>query len=105
MDIYTKSLYGLKQALRAWTEKIYRHFLLHGLKKYKSDPNHYVKKVKEETLVVAVYVDDLLITGPNFGLINDLKYDLKKTFHMSDLGELNYFLCLQVYKLHDGLLI
>ena len=50
-------------------------------------------------------MDDLLIAGPNIGLINDLKSDLKWAFHMSDLGELNYFLGLQISRLHDGLFI
>ena len=61
--------------------------------------------MQNEIILVAVYVDDLLIAGPNIGLINDLKSDLKGAFHMSDLGELNYFLGLQISRLHDGLFI
>ena len=45
-----------------------------------------MKRVQNEIILVAVYVDDLLIVGPNIGLINDLKLDLKKASHMSDLG-------------------
>lgn len=67
-----KSLYGLKQAPRAWNEKIDRYFQLHGFKNCKSDPNLYVKKVQNDIIIVAVYVDDLLRAGSNIGLINDL---------------------------------
>ena len=63
-----------------------------------------MKRVQNEIILVVVYVDDLLIAGPNIGLINDFKSDLKGAFHMSDLGELNYFLGLQISRLHDGLL-
>ena len=61
--------------------------------------------MQNEIILVAVYVDDLLVAGPNIGLINDFKSDLKGAFHMSDLGELNYFLGLQISRLHDGLFI
>ena len=64
-----------------------------------------MKKVKDDIIIVAVYVDDLLIAGPNISLINDLKLDLKGTFYMSDLGELTYFLGVQISRLHDGLFI
>ena len=81
------------------------YFQLHGFKKCKSDPNLYAKKVKDDIIIVAVYIDDLLIAGPNISLMNDLKSDLKGAFYMSDLGELSYFLGLQISRLHDGLFI
>lgn len=51
------------------------------------------------------YLDELVIDKSNILLINDLKSDLKGAFQMSDLGELNYFLSLQVCRLHDELFI
>ena len=68
----------------------------------KSDPNIYVKSVQNEIILFVVYVDDLLIAGPNIGLIKDLKSNLKGA---CDLGELNYFHGLQISRLYDGLFI
>ena len=79
-----------------------RYFQLHGFIKCKSDSNLYVKRVQNEIILVVVYVDDLPIAGPNIGLINYLKSNLKGAFHMSDLGELNYFLGLKISRLLNG---
>ena len=100
-----KSLYGPKRVPRAWNERIDRYFQLHGFKKCKSDPNLYVKKMKDDIITIAVYVDDLLIARPNISLINDLKLDLKGAFDMSDVGELTYFFGLHISRIHDGLFI
>ena len=43
-----------------------------------------------------MYVDDIIITGTNAGMIKDLQASLRDSFHMKDLGPLNYFLVLEV---------
>ena len=45
---------------------------------------------------IAIYVNDLLIAGPNLQEIGDLKAALSKRFHMSDLGECSYYLGITV---------
>jgi hypothetical protein len=57
------------------------------------------------TLIVVVYVDDLVITGNNIDLILRLKKQLVDSFDMTDLGTLHYFLGLQVLPLCDGFFI
>jgi hypothetical protein len=59
---------------------------------------------KERSLLFFT-VYGLLIVGPHIELIKTLKLDLQITFDMSDSGELNYFLSLQVCKIHDGLFL
>jgi hypothetical protein len=100
-----KSLYGLKQAPKAWYAKIDHFFLNLGFKCCESYHNLYVLHAHGDTLIVVVYVDDLVITGNNIDLILRLKKQLVDTFDMKDLGLLHYFLGLQVLPLSDGLFL
>ncbi|GKA92745.1 RmlC-like cupins superfamily protein [Tanacetum coccineum] len=65
----------------------------------------FVKKEGTSFTVVLVYVDELLITGNDESQINSLKAQLSSVFHMKDLGELNYFLGLEVCKSSQGIFI
>lgn len=64
-----KALYGLRQSPRAWNNKL--NSILNELKFYKcsKEPSVYRKKVKDKLFIVAVYVDDLFVTGLNIVLI------------------------------------
>jgi hypothetical protein len=68
-----KYLYGLKQVPGPWYEKIDYFFLNFGLKHYESSHNIYVIHVNDDTLIVALYVDYLVITGGSIDLILGLK--------------------------------
>jgi hypothetical protein len=95
----------LKQAPRAWYAKIDHFFLNLGFKHCESDHSLYVLHDNGDTLIVVVYVDDLVITGNNLDLLLRLKRQLVDTFDMTDLGLLHYFLGLQVLPLSDGLFL
>jgi hypothetical protein len=100
-----KSLYGLKQAPQAWYAKIDNLFLRLDFKHCESDHSLYVLHTNGDTLIVVVYVDDLLIIGNNIDLILRLKKQLADSFDMTNLGTLHYFLGLQVLPLCDGFFI
>jgi len=55
----------------------------------------YQKQDKDKVLLVAVYVDDLLISGFSLKLILEFKKEMAKKFGMSDLGLLTYYLGLE----------
>jgi hypothetical protein len=94
-----KALYGLKQAPRSWYEKIDSFFLQQGFMRRKSDPNLYTKFDEQGYIVlISLYVDDLIITGNAEKLIDEIKEKLSKVFEMKDLGELHYFLGLEVWR-------
>jgi hypothetical protein len=55
-----------------------------------------VKKIDHEIVVIVIYVDDLIITRDSDVNIFDLKKLLKQKFEIKDLGELHYFLSIEV---------
>jgi len=90
-----KALYSLKQALRAWSNKIGEYLVTSGFQTSNADFSLYVKKTDHGIVVIVIYVDDLIITGNNDVDIFDLKKLLKQKFEMKDLGELRYFLSIE----------
>ena len=67
-----------------------------------SDPKMYTKfNAKEHVVLISLYVDDLIITGNLVKLIDGIKEQLSQVFEMKDLGELNYYLGLDVLR-DDG---
>ncbi|KAG8491476.1 hypothetical protein CXB51_014680 [Gossypium anomalum] len=84
-----KSLYGLKQAPRAWYDKIDSYLSSLGFKRSISEPNLYVKKARDETLlIVSLYVDDLLVTSGTNELLAKFKRQIEnKAFALKILNK------------------
>jgi hypothetical protein len=91
-----KTLYGLKQAPRAWLNKIGQYLVISGFQTSNANFSLYVKKTNHGIIVIVIYVDDLIITRDSDANISDLKKLLKQKFEMKDLGELRYFLGIEV---------
>lgn len=91
-----KALYGLKQAPRAWYNRIDEYLLNLGFVKSLSESTLYIKAEKNDLIIVSLYVDDLLVTGSNIELIQKFKEDMMQAFEMADLGEMSYFLGIEV---------
>ena len=100
-----KALYGLKQAPRAWYSRIDAHLLTLGFQKSWSEFTLYIKKIKEDNLIVSLYVDDLLVTGNNVGLVNEFKAKMKQVLEMIDFGEMTYFLGIEVHQQQHDIFI
>ena len=96
-----KSLYGLKQALRAWYEKIDAYLAAQGFQNSPIESTLYVKRVDDVLMIIVLYVDDMLLTGPNEMHILKFKADLNASFEMSDLWLLHHYLGIQ-FKQCDG---
>ncbi|KAF2287075.1 hypothetical protein GH714_038035 [Hevea brasiliensis] len=56
-------------------------------------------------LIVSPYVNDILVTGGNFQLLNDFKLKMQTEFEMSDLGSMSYFLGLEIEQSIEGIFI
>eukprot|EP00253_Pinus_taeda_P034592 PITA_34592 len=92
-----KSLYGFKQAPRAWYEKLTEHLLKLNFNHFDlDDATLFVKKVCKTVVYLVVYVDDLLMTGNNESYIASIKKESGKSFEMTDLGYVHYYLGIEV---------
>lgn len=91
-----KCLYGLKQASRAWYEKIHQALTDLGFKALSADTCLYLRWRGSTYTIIALYVDDLLIASNSIQAVNILKRDLSLRFSMKDLGEAHYVLGIQI---------
>nr|GEZ47090.1 retrovirus-related Pol polyprotein from transposon TNT 1-94 [Tanacetum cinerariifolium] len=100
-----KALYGLKQAPRAWYDKFSTFLLQNHFFKGIIDPTLFIRRFNNDILVVQVYVDDIIFgsTHPTYiQLFSDL---MKIRFEMSMMGEMTFFLGLQVNQSPYGIFI
>ncbi|GKB13223.1 putative ribonuclease H-like domain-containing protein [Tanacetum coccineum] len=100
-----KALYGLHQAPRAWYETLANYLLGNGFKRGKIDQTLFIKKQKGAILLVQVYVDDIIFGSTNKELCTAFEKLIKDKFPMSSMGELTFFLGLQVQQKEDGIFI
>jgi hypothetical protein len=98
-----KSLYGLKQTPKVWSDKIGQYLVTSGFQTSNVDFSLYVKKTDHGIVVIVIYVDDLIITRDSDVDIFDLKKLLKQKFEMKDLGKLHYFLNIEVIQSPKGI--
>ncbi|AAD21687.1 Strong similarity to gi/3600044 T12H20.12 protease homolog from Arabidopsis thaliana BAC gb/AF080119 and is a member of the reverse transcriptase family PF/00078 [Arabidopsis thaliana] len=101
----TKAIYGLKQAPRAWFDTFSNFLLDYGFVCSKSDPSLFVCHQDGKILYLLLYVDDILLTGSDQSLLEDLLQALKNRFSMKDLGPPRYFLGIQIEDYANGLFL
>jgi len=89
-----RSLYGLKQAPRCWNELLHEYLLKIGF--LQSSDDYGIYRNSQMKLLLAVYVDDLIITGKELKDINNFKESMRKRFQMTDMGETSYFLGVEI---------
>ena len=100
-----KSLYGLKQAPRAWFDKLHHVLLAAGFCSAKSDQSLFIKVTASLTQFVLVYVDDILVISSEARSLDTLVAHLDAQFKLKDLGDLDYFLGIQVHHVGTGFLL
>lgn len=100
-----KSLYGLKQASRQWYAKLSDTSRILGFQHSKNDYSLFYKLKNSTIVLLAAYVDDIVVAGNDLEEITKLKTFLDDKFKIKDLGELHYFLGLEIIKTPTGLIM
>ncbi|GKD64901.1 putative ribonuclease H-like domain-containing protein [Tanacetum coccineum] len=96
-----KALYGLHQAPRAWYETLSTYLLENGFRRGTIDKTLFIKKIKNDILLVQVYVDDIIFRSTQKSLSTEFEQLMHKRFQMSSMGELTFFLAktpMETYK-------
>ncbi|KAJ9536501.1 hypothetical protein OSB04_un000338 [Centaurea solstitialis] len=100
-----KALYGLKQAPRAWYERLSTFLISNGFHRGTTDITLFYKKHDDDILLVQIYVDDIIFGSTDVSMCKDFKSLMQKEFEMCMMGELNFFLGLQVKQSTEGIFI
>lgn len=96
---------GLKQAPRAWFQRLHSFLISEGFQSSASDSSLFICRRTKSLLVVLVYVDDLVITGSEIGLVSALIGSICTKFASRDLGAIGFFLGMEVARSPDHLTI
>ena len=91
-----KSLYGLRQAPRAWHIKLDGQLTELGATASDSDPGLYTIVINSELVYLLIFVDDILIAAPNTASINVFKEKIMSKFNARDLGEARMFIGIEI---------
>jgi len=101
----SKALYGLHQVPRIWYETLSRHLPEHGYTRGQIYPTLFMKRENDDMLCVQVYVDDIIFGSTSPSMCKEFEEIMKSRFQMSSMGEINFFLGLQLKQSLDGIFI
>ncbi|GJU88210.1 putative ribonuclease H-like domain-containing protein [Tanacetum coccineum] len=109
MDVKSAFLYGTIEeeiyAPRAWYETLLNYLLENGFRSGSIDKTLFIKKIKNDILLVQVYVDDIIFGSTKKSLSTKFEQLMHKRLQMSSMGELTFFLGLQVEQRKDGIFL
>ncbi|GJY70918.1 putative ribonuclease H-like domain-containing protein, partial [Tanacetum coccineum] len=100
-----KALYGLHQDSKAWYETLSTYLSDNEFQRGQIDKTLFIKKVKGDILLVQVYVDDIIFGSTRNEMCTEFEKMMHNKFQMSSMGELTFFLGLQVTQKDDGIFI
>jgi hypothetical protein len=92
----SKALYRLKQVSRAWYARLKTFLLEHGYAMGSVDKTLFTLNHGTDFLLVQIYVDDIVFGGSSYTLVSRFQEMMENEFQMSMMGELTFFLCIQV---------
>ncbi|GJW92559.1 retrovirus-related pol polyprotein from transposon TNT 1-94 [Tanacetum coccineum] len=91
-----KALYGLKQASKAWYDRLKDFLIKHEYNMRMVDNTLFTKKRGSYLIILQIYVDDIIFGSTCEELCDDFTKIMHDDFEMSMMGELNFFLGLQI---------
>jgi hypothetical protein len=99
---FSNAFYGLKQASRAWYARLKMFFLEHEYVMGSVDKTLFTLNHNTDFLLVQIYVDDIIFGGSSHTLVSRFQEMIESEFHMSMVGELTFFLDIQVKQMKQG---
>jgi len=100
-----KSLYGLKQAPRAWYDRLSNLLIKNDFKRGQVDITLFRRTLEKDIIDVQIYVDDIIFGFTNASLCKEFSKLMHNEFEMSMMGELKFFLGIQINKCKDGVYV
>nr|GEZ66168.1 putative ribonuclease H-like domain-containing protein [Tanacetum cinerariifolium] len=100
-----KAMYGLHQAPRAWYGTLSKYLLTNGFERGTIDQTLFIRRQRGNFILIQVYVDDIIFGSSNPQLCREFEALMHEKFQMSAMGELNFFLGLQVLQNKDGIFL
>ncbi|GKB71816.1 retrovirus-related pol polyprotein from transposon TNT 1-94 [Tanacetum coccineum] len=98
-----KALYGLEQAPKAWYDRLKAFLIKHEYKIGMVDNTLFTKKKSSNLVIVQIYVDDIIFGSTCHYMCDEFAKIMHDKFEMSMMGELNFFLRLQIKQMEDGI--
>ena len=99
-----KALYSLKQAPKTWYARLDKHLTKLGFRKFMVDNNLYQKEIDDGLMILVISVDDIIFGGDD-DESDKFSEEMKKEFQMIMIGEMKYFLRLQIVQDKEGIFI
>nr|GEX49695.1 retrovirus-related Pol polyprotein from transposon TNT 1-94 [Tanacetum cinerariifolium] len=100
-----KALYGLKQVPQAWYDTLSRFILDNKFSKGVVDPTLFTWKTEKHILLVQIYVDDIIFASTDPNACDIFSNEMSFKFQMSMMGQMSFFLRLQVSQNLEGIFI
>lgn len=95
----------MKQAPRAWYERLIVFLTEHGYRKGGIDKTLFVKDVEGKIMIAQIYIDDIVFGGMSDKMVKTFVDQMQSEFEMSLIGELTYFLGLQVKQMEESIFL
>ncbi|GJR43398.1 retrovirus-related pol polyprotein from transposon TNT 1-94 [Tanacetum coccineum] len=100
-----KALYGLKQAPRAWYNTFSRFLLDNKFSKGAVNPTLFTRKTGKHILLIQIYVNDIIFASTDPKACDIFSNEMSSKFQMSMMGQMSFFLGLQVSQSPGGIFI
>ncbi|GJX98877.1 retrovirus-related pol polyprotein from transposon TNT 1-94 [Tanacetum coccineum] len=100
-----KALYGLKQAPHTWYDILLSFLISQQLSKGAVDPTLFTRQAGNDLLLVQIYVNDIIFASTNIAMCNEFANQMTTKFKMSMMGQMSFFLGLQISQSHRVIFI
>jgi histone deacetylase 1/2 len=103
--LLSRSLYGLRQAPRAWFNRFVEHVVSIGFKQSHTDSSLFIYTRGNTMAYLLIYVDDMILSASTQDLLQHLVRSLQSAFAVKDMGPVSYFLGIDIKRTREGFML